>query len=116
MSFDHNSCWAIQQVCRQSLVFSRRLPTFVTVMGAPCRLPISVRLLAKQSSIMDIWWDGGKKDKSSGDNSIDILGLAQFRAQVMFGVLRHVSTSSALVLNSAQNAAQFRAQFCAQVF
>ena len=66
MSFDHNSCWAvIQQVCRESLVFSRRLPTFVTVMGAPCRLPISVRLLAKQSSIMDIW-DGGKKDKSSG--------------------------------------------------
>ena len=46
--------------------FSRRFPTFVTVMGAPCRLPISVRLLAKQSSIMDIWWDGGKKDKSSG--------------------------------------------------
>ena len=46
--------------------FSRRLPTFVTVMGAPCRLPISVRLLAKQSSIMDIWWDGGKKDKGLG--------------------------------------------------
>ena len=45
--------------------FASPLPTFVTVMGAPCRLPISVRLLAKQSSIMDIW-DGGKKDKSSG--------------------------------------------------
>ena len=43
-------------------------------------------------------------------DSIDILGLAQFRAQVMFGVLRHVSTSSALVLNLAQNAAQFGAQ------
>ena len=27
-----------------------------------------------------------------GGDSIDILGLAQFRAQVMFGVLRHVST------------------------
>ena len=50
---------------RVSPKFARRLPTFVTVMGAPCRLPISVRLLAKQSSIMDIW-DGGKKDKSSG--------------------------------------------------
>ena len=53
---------------------------------------------------------------SSGGDSIDILVLAQFCAQVMFGVLRHVSTSSALVLNLAQNAAQFRAQFRAQAF
>ena len=48
--------------------------------------------------------------RRQGCNSIDILGLAQFRAQVMFGVLRHVSTFSALVLNLAQNAAQFGAQ------
>ena len=46
----------------------------------------------------------------------DILGLAQFRAQVMFGVLRHASTSSALVLILAQNAAQLGAQFGAQDF
>ena len=45
-----------------------------------------------------------------GGDSIDILGLAQFRAQVMFGVLRHASTPSALVLYLAQNLAQFRAQ------
>ena len=53
---------------------------------------------------------------SWGGDSIDILGLAQFRAQVMFGVLRHVSTSSALVLNLDQNAAQFRAHFDARDF
>ena len=51
-----------------------------------------------------------------GGDSIDILGLAQFRSQVMFGVLRHVSTPSALVLYLAQNTAQFRAQFRAQDF
>ena len=51
-----------------------------------------------------------------GGDSIDILGLAQFCAQVMFGVLRHVSTSSALVLYLAQNAAQNAAQFGAQDF
>ena len=55
-----------------------------------------------------------------GGDSIDILGLAQFCAQVMFGVLRHVSASSALLLNlaqfRAQFSAQFRAQFCAQDF
>ena len=49
-----------------------------------------------------------------GVDSIDILGLAQFRAQVMLGVLRFASTSSALVLNLAQNVAQFHTQFCAQ--
>ena len=55
-------------------------------------------------------------ERIQGGDSIDILGLARFRAQVMFGVLRHVSTSSALVLNLAQNAAQFGAQFAAQDF
>ena len=35
-------------------------------------------------------------------------------AQVMFGVLRHVQTLSALVLNVAQNVAQSCAQFWAQ--
>ena len=59
---------------------------------------------------------GGMGPINQGCNSIDILGLAQFHAQVMFGVSRHVSTSSALVLNLAQNAAQFGAQFCAQDF
>ena len=56
------------------------------------------------------------KSRNAGGDSVDILGLAQFRAQVMFGVLRHVATSSALVLNLAQNAAQFCAQFRAQDF
>ena len=54
--------------------------------------------------------------RAQGCNLIDILGLAQFCAQVMFGVLRHISTCSALELNLAQNAAQFGAQFCAQDF
>ena len=45
-----------------------------------------------------------------------VQNAAQFCAQVMFGVLRHVSTSSALVLNLDQNAAQFRAHFDAQDF
>ena len=30
------------------------------------------------------------KSRNAGGDSVDILGLAQFRAQVMFGVLRHV--------------------------
>ena len=45
-----------------------------------------------------------------GFDSIDILGLAQFRTQVIFGVVRHVLTCSALVLNLSQNVAQFGAQ------
>ena len=38
---------------------------------------------------------------------------AQNLAQVIFGVLRHVYTCSALVLNLAQNVAQFGARCCA---
>ena len=50
-------------------------------------------------------------------NSIDFFpahNLVQNRVYVMFGVLRYVSTCSALVLKLARNLAQFCAQFCTE--
>ena len=65
---------------------------------------------------MTVWLKVDMEKSGQGGDSIYILGLAQFHTQVMFEVWRHVSTSSALILNLAQNAAQFRAQFRAQAF
>ena len=75
--------------------------------GRPDHVGVALVVLHDQVAVAVLLEEAGPL---GGGNSIDS-GLAQFRVLVMFGVLRHVSTYSALVLNLAQNAAQFGAQF-----